>query len=330
MKSTSACPFTGVGERRTACDLAGKYRKTGKRTPSRPVPHLNKSMGEEFSPSEELFNYGLDRLRALRSSPAAPCKICAGEARPFDLVDFNKCCEKPAYQLGLSDIPVVYRICSRCLFVFTDFFDSFTPEQWRRHIYNDDYARVDPEYERARPRENVRLLTSFLVGRKHEILGLDYGGGNGTTAEMMRRHGWTFDCCDPFARTDIAPERVGHYNFCSAIEVFEHTTDPAASLQAILKMASSGRLIVMIATGINDWVVSSETRLNWWYAAPRNGHVSLYSSKSLQMLGERFGLQHTALRGTPTFLTRGYTTKEARNFVLRGKMVWRLGLALAA
>jgi 2-polyprenyl-6-hydroxyphenyl methylase/3-demethylubiquinone-9 3-methyltransferase len=31
--------------------------------------------------------------------------------------------------------------------------------------------------------------------------------------------------------------------------------------------------------------------LSWWYAAPRNGHVSLYSATSLEKLAERFGFQ---------------------------------------
>jgi 2-polyprenyl-6-hydroxyphenyl methylase/3-demethylubiquinone-9 3-methyltransferase len=30
--------------------------------------------------------------------------------------------------------------------------------------------------------------------------------------------------------------------------------------------------------------------LNWWYAAPRNGHLSLHSAESLKRVFEPFGL----------------------------------------
>ncbi len=49
--------------------------------------------------------------------------------------------------------------------------------------------------------------------------------------------------------------------------------------------------------------------LNWWYAGPRNGHVSLYSRASLAKLVRRFGLKlgsfsesmHVLYRELPDF-----------------------------
>jgi hypothetical protein len=172
------------------------------------------------------------------------------------------------------------------------------------------------------------LLKTFLAGKKQSVIGLDYGGGNGKTSDLMRQSGWTFDSCDPFGRTNMSPAYEGQYNFCSAIEVFEHSPDPVATLREVLDKASSERVMVMIGTGLCDGIVASETRLAWWYAAPRNGHVSLYSSKSLELLGAKFGLARTAVRGSPTFLTRGFTAKETRTVVLRGQIIWRLRLAV--
>jgi hypothetical protein len=117
---------------------------------------------------------------------------------------------------------------------------------------------------------------------------------------------------------------MGRYNFCSAIEVFEHTTDPAGSLRAILEKASPDRLIIMVSTVLNDNLVPDATRLAWWYAAPRNGHVSLYSSKSLMILGANFGLAYTNVGTGPVLLSRGYTQNEVRNLLVRGKLLRRL------
>jgi 2-polyprenyl-6-hydroxyphenyl methylase/3-demethylubiquinone-9 3-methyltransferase len=49
--------------------------------------------------------------------------------------------------------------------------------------------------------------------------------------------------------------------------------------------------------------------LDWWYAGPRNGHVSLYSRMSLERLTRPLGLTfrsfnegtHVAYRGIPEF-----------------------------
>jgi len=288
---------------------------------------------------DNLIEYAVERLRKTRSSPAARCKVCGGESNPFDMVDFYKSCQTTLYPLGLSGIPVIYRKCGECGFIFTDFFDDFTHEQWRCHVYNDEYyARLDPDYLNVRPRQTARDLVAFLAGRKKSTIGLDYGGGNGRTAALMRENGWIFDSFDPFDFTDVSQERIGRYNYCSAIEVFEHTPEPVATLRAILAMASADRLIIYFNTGVHDFKVTPENRLTWKYVAPRNGHISIYSSKSLQLLGAGFGLTFSSLRsGSHAHLfTRGISKSSARFLLLRGKLLrrgltalkmWRGGLA---
>ena len=273
---------------------------------------------------DELFRHAEERLNAMRLSPSAHCKVCGGEAYPFDIVDFNKSCEDSPYPIGLSIVPVIYRICRQCQFIFTDFFDDFTSEQWSRYVYNKDYVKFDPEYLSVRPRINAHMLRTFLARRKQSVIGLDYGGGNGTTAAMLRAKGWNFDCYDPFGQTNMSPGLIGRYNFCSAIEVFEHTPDPVKTLRDVIEKTTTGPMMVMISTVISDGAVSNETRLSWWYAAPRNGHVSLYSRKSLQTLGAQFGLRCTLIGSGPFFLTRGFTENQAHMFVLRGKLLRRL------
>jgi hypothetical protein len=273
---------------------------------------------------DALFRFAVSRLAATRLSPTASCKVCGGEAHPFDVVDFSKSCETST-QLGrMSMIPVVYRLCAECQFIFTDFFDDFTDDQWRQYVYNDDYIQVDPEYATIRPRENARMVSTFLAGRKKNITGLDYGGGNGMTTTLLRELGWAYDSYDPFGHTDMAPDRIGQYNFCSAIEVFEHSPDPVGSLRAIVEKVSKNRLMIMISTVTSDGAISQETRLSWWYAAPRNGHVSLYSHKSLEILASRFNLTCVFIKSGPFFLTRGYSEMETRRLVLQGKLLRRL------
>lgn len=264
------------------------------------------------------------RLRADAVPPGpAPCKICGADSPPFDVVDFHKSCHPVLYPLGLSGIPVIYHRCPSCAFVFTTFFDRFTPEQWSRHVYNADYVRVDPEYVEARPHGNALELRCFLR-HKRDVLGLDFGGGNGLTAALMRAAGWDFQSFDPFGHSDVSPQNIGRFNFCSALEVMEHSPDPAASLKAIVDMCSPGRLVVFIGTAVHDGLVTDATRLAWWYAGPRNGHISLYSRAALARLGATQGLEYTSITRGTHLLTRGVSPAAATAMLFRGKVLRQL------
>jgi 2-polyprenyl-6-hydroxyphenyl methylase/3-demethylubiquinone-9 3-methyltransferase len=123
-----------------------------------------------------------------------PCKCCAATASLYGVVDFHKNCEMVRRQvLELSGIPIYYYRCPNCRFIFTTAFDHFTDEDFRRCIYNDDYVRVDPDYLQRRPRANANFLCRLLAGPKPNRI-LDYGGGNGLLAEVLRAGG--------FAQTD--------------------------------------------------------------------------------------------------------------------------------
>ena len=63
----------------------------------------------------------------------------------------------PALLLPLSGVPIYYRHCASCDFLYTDAFDDWSIEDFRAHIYNDEYAMADPEYAQKRPRDNASL-----------------------------------------------------------------------------------------------------------------------------------------------------------------------------
>lgn len=274
-----------------------------------------------------LVSHAAEALERVRRHPIANCKICGEHAAPFDMIDFNKTCNAAKYPFGLSGVPVVYRRCRNCGFIFTDFFDTFSDEQWTSLVYNDDYIRVDPDYLDHRPRFNAGMISTLLSSRKREVIGLDYGGGNGQTAALLRDRGWAFDTYDPFGRCDLSPEREKKYNFCCAFEVFEHLPDPVKSLGDIVARVADDRLMIVVGTQTNDDVVSDESRLSWWYAAPRNGHISLFSRKSFEILANRFNLHYCSVQGvTDThMLTRAWSKREAEIFLFKGRARRRVG-----
>lgn len=258
------------------------------------------------------------------------CKICGDRADVFDLVDFNKICNSIKYPLGLSGIPVVYSKCENCRFIFTQFFDDFSPEEWSFYIYNDEYVRVDPGYISGRPQSNLRQLSRFLRNKEKDIIGLDYGGGSGLTANLMNEAGYSFDFYDPFGHNELSFDKKGKYNFCSAMEVIEHSPNPVEFISDILSRCSQNRLIILIGTSTHDDMVSPETRLSWYYAAPRNGHISLFSKRSLKYLSERFGLNYVSASAGIHLMVRETSVSEAYAVLLGHRPLLRLSLTMKA
>ena len=45
--------------------------------------------------------------------------------------------------------------------------------------------------------------------------------------------------------------------------------------------------VILFSTMLSDGNLEAGKKLGWWYAAPRNGHISLYSRESLSLLGAK-------------------------------------------
>lgn len=245
-------------------------------------------------------------LRAM-ASPQTPCKCCGGPAPLFGVVDFHKSCDALGRNhLGVSGIPIYYHRCRRCQFLFTTAFDRYSKEDWRRLIYNEEYRLIDPEYECVRPSLNAGFLARLFPGPRPPRL-LDYGGGNGLLAELLLRAGFPHvDTYDPFA-PEHATRPSGRYDCVVCFEVVEHTTDPRGTFAEMNEMLTEDGLL-LFSTLLQPEDLDRQG-LSWWYVGPRNGHVSLFTAKSLvaavRPLGLTFGSfgqnTHVLFRRLPAF-----------------------------
>lgn len=252
------------------------------------------------------------KLPALRpASPTAqPCKICGGAATLYGVVDFNKHCVSPGHPplLPLCGVPVYYRRCATCGFLYTDAFDDWSVEDFRAHIYNDGYAALDPEYAVVRPRDNASLVERFWGELRTNLRVLDFGGGNDMLCATLRAKGFhTAVTYDPIA-PEFARRPEGKFDLVTCFETIEHMPDPMAGIGAIIECsAEPGLILYSTSLQPNDLHLFG---LSWWYVAPRNGHVSMFSKESLAVAFGRHGYKtvsfnhcvHCAFRTLPTYL----------------------------
>ncbi|HEY0224239.1 MAG TPA: class I SAM-dependent methyltransferase [Pseudolabrys sp.] len=246
----------------------------------------------------------------LKSPSTAPtaCKICNEPAPLFGVVDFNKSCEdRRGLRLPVSGTPVYYRRCQGCGFLFTDAFDDWTAADFKTYIYNDGYLEVDPDYAEIRPRSNAGVVAQLFGAHKAERRVLDFGGGNDVLCSVLRAGGFPHATTyDPFTPAHAQPPE-GMFDLITCFETLEHMPDPAAGIAAIIAhLAEPGMVVFSTLLQPQDF---ASFGLNWWYAGPRNGHVSLYSKNALVLAWRKFGFQtasfsdilHVAFRTLPAF-----------------------------
>jgi SAM-dependent methyltransferase len=234
------------------------------------------------------------------------CKICGGASPLFGVVDFHKTClEAQGKSLSLSGKPVYYRRCSGCGFLFTDEFDDWSTEAFLEHIYNHDYAIVDPDYAAARPTSNATVIAKTFQSSRDTLSILDYGGGNGVLARLLSEQGFNATTYDPFTTFSTPPQ--GRFDLITCFEVLEHSPFPDRTVSDMSRfLADDGLILFSTLTQPSNF---DDLGLRWWYVGPRNGHVSLYSRRALTILFQKNGLGlvslsdlvHMAFRKLPAF-----------------------------
>jgi SAM-dependent methyltransferase len=203
-------------------------------------------------------------------------------------VDFNKNCEEArGRRLPPAGRLVTYVICRACGFAWAPEFATWTPADFERDIYNAGYGEVDPDHRELRPRTNAETLLATFPDPHRPVRHLDYGGGAGRLGELLRAAGWDSASYDPFfSQEQVEPE--GRYPLITCFEVFEHVPDVTRLAQRLDGLLAPDGLI-LVSTLVSDGQVLPGHALTWWYAAPRNGHVSLFSARSLGLLAARQG-----------------------------------------
>lgn len=225
------------------------------------------------------------------------CPICNSEAHLYGELDFSKNCEeRRGTIIPYTGLMVGYNRCQNCGHIFAPCFFDWLPYDYTDHIYNDDYIIADPEYVSIRPNGMADGLQNSFDSVVPFINHLDYGGGDGLMSKLLQNKGWKSESYDPYGQSSQElPTKK--YNFITAFEVLEHTAYPLETIETICSLLDEDGGILMLTTGLTDYEVDDNRKLSWWYIAPRNGHIGIFSSKSISLLAQKLGLTITSFEG---------------------------------
>jgi 2-polyprenyl-6-hydroxyphenyl methylase/3-demethylubiquinone-9 3-methyltransferase len=223
--------------------------------------------------------------------PQNVCKCCGNVAKLYDVCDFSKNCEEhKGLVLPMSGIAVYYYKCSHCGFIFTSQFDKATHDEFTEYIYNDEYIKVDPDYVTARPAGTANQVNNAFGAYKKSIRILDYGGGNGMVEQSLKEMGFNaVDTYDPFSE-QFNRRPSGQYDLVLSFEVVEHIPNVIEVFQDMKSFLSSDSMIIFSTLIQPDDIDKGKAK--WWYIAPRNGHISIHSQRSLQLVLNGMSLKY--------------------------------------
>ena len=213
------------------------------------------------------------------------CPVCGRKTKRFTAVIFDKksrAAQKAEWR---------YYRCERCGCCFLDEMRDWTPEMFSEKIYNADYINTDKEFDGTRSR---KLLPEALDMLK--IFGgkriLDYGGGNGSLADLLRKKGYDAYCYDPFGRQDV-PGDAGGFDVVFAVEVLEHVFHAKELWQTISGKLKPGGMFIATTTLWNP----GRSLAKWDYANPRAGHCLLYTIPALENAAAPCGMRRLIEKG---------------------------------
>ncbi|MEN9376162.1 MAG: hypothetical protein RL710_1319 [Pseudomonadota bacterium] len=215
-------------------------------------------------------NFFLHRSPKAAVADEPKCRLCkAALAHVFD-------------KLVLGRYQVAYHQCTGCGALQTE-----TP-----YWLDEAYASKAEWYDTGKA---TRTVVNFLALPKlFEILGVrksdlavDFGGGTGLLARLLRDVGYNFHTCDKFGSSEFmgayAWPDMGHpCRLVTLFEVAEHFADPAAEWQRLFDCNS-------------DWILGSTGLYSgqgedWSYLSVASGqHVFFYSPQALAYLGNQCG-----------------------------------------
>jgi SAM-dependent methyltransferase len=178
----------------------------------------------------------------------------------------------------------------RCTFCFTDVLDTAD----HTGLYDEFYwNNQDPDWH-GRVAETLRLvlIANTLRGADPWTMKvLDFGCGMGTflhtAREKLNMQVWGNDIIEPrFGKEFFLKELPARtFDIIVSCEVLEHLPFPLVTLQGVIRSLKPGGVFAY-QTAYYDPKTAGR---DWWYVGPGNGHVSLYSAASFDVLFQRLG-----------------------------------------
>jgi hypothetical protein len=213
-----------------------------------------------------------------------------------------------------------YEVCDKC-----GFLRAHDPH-WLEEAYSSAIAAADTGLVMRNFSVACKLagVLYWVLGERGGGRYLDAAGGYGMLTRLMRDFGFDFYWSDKYCKNLLVPgfeynQAMGPCNAVTAIEVFEHLTDPAAFIEETLSF--SGAQSLVFTTELYEGTPPQPD--SWWYYTFATGqHIGFFQRRTMETLGAKLGLRFYSANGIH-ILTRNKLNESLLRLVT-GRWVSRI------
>lgn len=226
--------------------------------------------------------------------PTYSCPLCTGEAQEAFV----------ATLLGARQAH--YGFCQTCGLLF-----AHQPD-WLVQAYQHPIAQIDTGIFQRNLLNTLRFTGILCSMFKRRDRFLDYAGGSGLFARIMRDIGFDYYWHDKYCANVLAAgfehQAGSTYAAVTALEVLEHVPDPRTFVRSIL--SETGCDSIIFSTTV---FTGAPPPLDWHYYAFESGqHICFYQPRTLAYLAQSVGMRY--VRGGDLHL---FTRQPASPFWFR-------------
>jgi hypothetical protein len=186
----------------------------------------------------------------------------------------------------LNKYKIKYFLCPNCGFLQTE------EPYWIEEAYKDPISLSDTGYMQRNINLSKKvsiLLRLLFYGRDENYL--DYAGGYGIFARLMRDIGFNFYWSDKYTNNIFA--KGFEYNGTDVLkavttfESFEHFINPMDEIEKILLLSKN----IIFTTELLPSAVPKPQE--WWYYGLEHGqHISFYQQKTMRFIASQYKMNY--------------------------------------
>ncbi len=216
----------------------------------------------------------------------------------------------------LDKYKISYFYCGKCGFLQTE------EPYWIKESYEESISATDTGILSRNLHLSKIISTIIYCLFDKNGLFIDYGGGYGILTRLMRDIGFNFYSFDPYTKNIISrnfeyQEKLGKATLLTAIECFEHFSNPPHDIEKIISLSKN----ILFSTTILPQPVPHPKE--WWYYGLEHGqHISFYSIDTLKFIAKKNGLNLFTSGNIHLLTEKNISPSFLYNIIAKSHRLW--------